>query len=125
MSNVVPLFPPGLNVINDVFPLVDELADSMFKTHGLEEAGFSLVIAWKIANEIVERKGFAPISSQSFDFTMTLINAIRFRLATRVLQLNHLSELYDLAELAAEHNLLPTEEEWDAQPPPEDWPQSG
>jgi hypothetical protein len=47
----------------------------------------------------------------------TIMNLIEFRIGSTVLGLTHLSEIYELAENAAKHDLLPTEDDSDAQPP--------
>jgi hypothetical protein len=111
VSNVTPLFPEGSVSIKYIYAVADELADAALKKHGLEQGPVWLIAVHEIADEICTRKKLAPMSKQGYNFFTTLMNAIKFRIGSAVLGLDHLGTLYDLAEIAAKHGLLPTEEE--------------
>jgi hypothetical protein len=118
MSNIVQLFPDNTLGIKYVFEVVDELADAALKKHGLERGPIWLLAAHDIAEEICARKQLAALFKQGFHFTATLTNTVRFRMGSVVLDLDHLANLYDLAENVAKHGLLPTEDEYNARQPP-------
>jgi hypothetical protein len=120
MSNVTPLFPAQAAIsIEHIYQVTDELGDAALKKHGLTRGPVWLAVTEDIANEVCARNKMT-LSVQGFHFTATLMNVIKFRIASVVLALNHLTDLNDLAENAAKHGLLPTEDEFNAQPLPED-----
>jgi hypothetical protein len=120
VSNVTPLFPAQAAIsIEHIYQVTDELADAALKKHGLKRGPVWLAMTEEIAEEICARNEM-KLSDQGFHFTATLMTVIKFRIGLVVLDLNHVTDLDDLAKNAAKHALLPTEEQFYARPLPEE-----